>query len=89
MKRNTVTIEADGTQTEGEPWDCDWEEIRDMRKGLIQILDGWYLKDRWDALSSTDKNAIRQTLRDLPQTYDNANEAFDNFPEAEEWMMKG
>ena len=92
MKRNVVHFDVDGNATEGVPWDCDWDEIRAMRKGLIEILDGWYLKDRWDALSSTNKgklNTIRQTLRDLPQTYDNANDAFDNFPEPEEWMMKG
>lgn len=89
MKRNLVTINEDGSQTTS-TFDVDWEEIRFKRKGLIEALDLWYLKDRWDSLSSTNKgklNAIRQTLRDLPQTYDNANDAFDNFPEPEEWMV--
>ncbi len=32
-------------------------------------------------------NLIRETLRNLPSTYSTANEAFDNFPEPEDWMV--
>ena len=71
--------------------DIDWPTLRGFRKKVLQKLDEWYLKDRWDELSSTKKgqlNAYRKALRDLPQDYpgDNANDACDNWPEAEDWF---
>ena len=89
MKRTVVTIEEDGTQTTS-TFDVDWDEVRFMRRGLIEELDLWYFADRWAQLTTEQQNAlntIRQTLRDLPSTYSTANEAFDNFPEPEDWMV--
>lgn len=89
-KRRQMTQQDDGSWVES-TFDVDWDEVRRMRKGLLQQTDLWYLKDRWDALSTTNKgklNTFRQTMRDLPQTYDNANDAFDNFPDPEEWMLE-
>jgi len=89
MKRNLIKIDAEGNETT-HTFDVVWEEVFDMRKALLLETDLWYLKDRWDSLSSTNKgklNTLRQTLRDLPQTYDNPNDAFDNFPTAEDWMV--
>ena len=90
-KRRQMTQQEDGSWVES-TFDVDWSEVRGMRKGLLQQTDLWYLKDRWDNLSSAAKgklNTLRKTLRDLPQTYDNPNDAFDNFPEPEEWMIEG
>ena len=89
-RRNKVKIAIDGSM-EHSIADVDWELVRVERDGYLMLTDLWYLKDRWDALSSTAKgqlNAFRKALRELPQTYDNANDAYDNFPEAEEWMIK-
>jgi len=89
MRRNQISIDDEGNET-ATTFDVDWETVTDMRKSLLTATDLWYLKDRWDNLSSTNKgklNTLRQALRDLPQTYDNPNDAFDNFPEAEEWMV--
>jgi len=69
--------------------DVSWERIRSERKQWFAITDLWYLKDRWDNLSSSHKgilNSFRQTLRDLPQNHTTANQACDAFPEAEEWF---
>ena len=71
--------------------DVDWPSLRAFRKRVLSKLDEWYLKDRWDNLSSVNKgklNSYRQALRDLPQDYsgENANEAVDNWPEAEDWF---
>jgi len=89
MRRKVVTIEEDGTQTIS-TFDVDWEEVRFKRKGLIEELDLWYFADRWVQLTTEQQNAlnlIRETLRNLPSTYSTANEAFDNFPEPEDWMV--
>jgi len=70
--------------------DVSWEDVRAHRDALLLKTDLFYLKDRWDALSSTAKgqlNAYRTALRDLPQTYpDSPNDAADNFPVPEEWF---
>lgn len=70
--------------------DVEWEEVRAERDKLLKKTDLWYLKDRWDALSTTAKgqiNSYRAALRDLPQTYpDSPNDAADNFPVPEEWF---
>lgn len=69
--------------------DISWSKVKLMRKSWLEITDLWYLKDRWDELTSTAKgqlNTFRQELRDLPQTYESANDAADNFPEPEEWF---
>jgi hypothetical protein len=67
----------------------DWEEVKTVRESWFIITDLWYLKDRWDSLSSTKKgelNSFREALRNLPQTYTDATDAADNFPTPEEWF---
>ena len=89
MRRTVISIDEDGTQTTS-TFDVDWDEIRFMRRGLIEELDLWYFADRWGQLTTEQQNAlnlIRETLRNLPSTYSTANEAFDNFPEPEDWMV--
>ena len=89
MRRNEVIFDAEGNETTN-TYNVDWETVTDMRKALLEQTDLWYLKDRWDNLSTTNKgklNTLRQALRDLPQTYDNPNDAFDNFPLPEDWMV--
>lgn len=66
-----------------------WDQIRDSRNKALVSTDLWYLKDRWDNLSSTAKgqlNSYRQSLRDLPQTYSTPEEAVENWPEREDWF---
>ena len=62
-----------------------------QKKVPVEKTDTWYLSDRWAQLTSdqqTALNTFRQTLRDLPQNHNNANDAFDNFPDPEDWMVK-
>ena len=71
--------------------DIDWKTLPAFRARVLEASDKWYLKDRWDSLSSTAKgqlNSYRQSLRDLPQDFpgEKANEAVDNWPDAEEWF---
>jgi len=66
-----------------------WRTVRSERENWLVQTDLWYLKDRWDSLSSKKKgelNAFRQALRNLPQTYTEANDAADNFPTPEDWF---
>lgn len=66
-----------------------WTNIRYARDNDLKSTDLWYLKDRWDNLSTTAKgqlNTYRQLLRDLPQTYSDPDEAVENWPEREDWF---
>jgi len=70
--------------------DKTWEEVRISRDALLVMSDTWYPKDRWDSLSTTRKgemNAFRQALRDMPETFETANEAWDNWPVIPDWSM--
>jgi|TARA_B100001094_G_scaffold287412_1_gene302939 hypothetical protein len=89
-KRKLMTQQADGSWVES-TFDATWSEILPERIYLLKKTDTWYLSDRWAQLTSeqqTALNTFRQTLRDLPQNHDNANDAFDNFPDPEDWMVK-
>jgi len=89
-KRNEMVQQSDGSWV-ATTFDADWSQILPRRKYLLKKTDTWYFSDRWAQLTSdqqTALNTFRQTLRDLPQTYDNANDAFDNFPDPEDWMVK-
>ena len=54
-----------------------WDEIRAIRDVHLEESDWWALKD---LTMSQAKKDYRQALRDLPQTYDSANDAADNWP---------
>lgn len=62
------------TQTE---LDVDWEQIRKTRNFELKNTDWLAVKDR--TMSQAWKD-YRQALRDLPQDYENANDAADNWP---------
>ena len=67
-----------------------WPEVRRRRDKLLAEVDAWYLKDRWDALSSTAKgelNAYRAALRDVPATYETPAEAWLNMPDPPQWAV--
>jgi beta-galactosidase GanA len=64
--------------------DRDWEDVREARNLYLKRSDRYYITDRWALFSTYQKgllNSYRQTLRDLPQTYTESNEAWDNIPE--------
>ena len=62
------------TQTE---LDVDWEQIRKTRNFELKNSDWLAVKDR--TMSQAWKD-FRQALRDLPQDYEDANDAADNWP---------
>ena len=61
--------------------EVDWHEVREHRNAALAASDWRAVKDR--VLPNSWKD-YRQALRDLPQTYDTANDAADNWPEAPE-----
>jgi hypothetical protein len=54
-----------------------WEEVRKMRNWHLKETDWWAVKD---LTMSQAKKDYRQALRDLPQNYESANDAADNWP---------
>lgn len=61
--------------------DVTWEEVRRERDQALADTDWRAVKDR--TMSQAWKD-YRRALRDLPQDYDTANDAADNWPEAPE-----
>lgn len=61
--------------------DVDWVQVREVRNYELKNSDWRAVKDR--TMSQAWKD-YRQALRDLPQDYDSANDAVDNWPEAPE-----
>ena len=61
--------------------DVDWDEVRAHRDAALAASDWRAVKDR--VLPNAWKD-YRQALRDLPQDYDTANQAVDNYPEPPE-----
>ena len=57
--------------------DVSWEEVRKMRNMHLKETDWWAVKD---LTMSQAKKDYRQALRDLPQNYESANDAADNWP---------
>ena len=54
-----------------------WEEVRNKRNQLLNESDFLLLLDRWNTFSTEKQNEIlsyRQTLRDLPQNFQNPDE---------------
>ena len=73
------TITTDG----GEPvwFDVDWDHVRSVRNDELAKSDWRAVSDRVlpDAWQE-----YRQALRDLPQDYESANDAADNWPQPPE-----
>jgi len=63
---------ADGTKTTTQG-SVDWEEIKRWRELVLKDCDWWAMSDR---TISDDQRAYRQFLRDLPQTYTDAADAY-------------
>ena len=61
--------------------DLDWITLRRLRNKELTNTDWRAVKDR--TMSNPWKD-YRQALRDLPQTYESANDAADNWPESPE-----
>jgi hypothetical protein len=59
----------------------EWHELRILRDELLDKSDWRAMKDR--TLSTAWKD-YRQALRDLPQDFDSANDAVDNWPDPPE-----
>lgn len=60
--------------------DVDWQYVRNRRTKELERTDWWALKD---LTMSQAKKDYRTFLRDLPQTYETANEAYDAMEEYE------
>ena len=71
---------ADGTLTTT-MFDMTWDQIRSLRQTLLDETDWRAVSDRVlpDAWQE-----YRQALRDLPQDYESANDAADNWPQPPE-----
>lgn len=73
------TITTDG----GEPvwFDVDWDHVRSVRNDELDKSDWRAVKDR---VLPNEWKDYRQALRDLPQDFESANDAADNFPQRPE-----
>ena len=93
LSRKYTVADADGNILSVTDMDISWFQFRELRDELLLASDLWYLKDRWDALNSTQKgelNSYRDTLRTLPQIHADdelANTAWDSIPELPEVMQ--
>jgi len=79
MNRRVVVHSAEGSSASMR--DVDWDEVRAHRDAALGTSDWRAVKDR--VLPNAWKD-YRQALRDLPQDYDTANEAADNYPQPPE-----
>ena len=59
------------------PYEIDWYVVREKRNEALLESDWRAVKDR--TMSQAWKD-YRQSLRDLPQDYEDANDAADNWP---------
>ncbi len=76
MERNYVIYNGADIVDQGQR-DVDWERIRKQRNAELNDTDWRAVKDR--TMSQAWKD-YRQALRDLPQEYESANDAADNWP---------
>lgn len=61
--------------------DRNWDYVRHHRNKWLKSTDKYMqMSDRFSEETMAEILAYRQTLRDLPQTYESANDACDNFP---------
>jgi hypothetical protein len=73
----TYTIYDGDTVIETGETDVEWESVRAKRDLELKQTDWRAVKDR--TMSQAWKD-YRQALRDLPQNYESANDAADNWP---------
>ena len=72
ISRTFTLHNADGTKTTTQGT-IDWEEIKQWRSLVLKDCDWWGLKD---LTMSQKKKDYRQFLRDLPQNFSDADEAY-------------
>jgi len=75
--RKWTKIDQDGNILETKTLEVTWEQVRKYRDMQLQKTDWLAVKDR--TMSQAWKD-YRKALRDLPQDYDSANDAADNWP---------
>ena len=80
MDRNWLEFHGTEIVAQGK-YDVDWHTVRKERDNLLKQTDWRAVKDRTMTQPWKD---YRQALRDLPQDYEEANAAVDNWPEAPE-----
>ncbi len=78
--RNWIRLCDEVIIDEGE-YDFTWDDIRILRNGILDATDWRAVKDR--TMSQAWKD-YRQALRNLPQDYETANDAADNWPQPPE-----
>ena len=76
MDRNWLEFNGTEIAAQGK-FDVDWQTVRKERENLLKQTDWRAVKDR--TMSHAWKD-YRPALRDLPQDYDSANDAADNWP---------
>ncbi len=76
MNRHWAKFE-NGVEIESGTYDVSWEAVRSTRDKALADSDWTAVKDR--TMSQAWKD-YRTALRDLPQDYDSANDAVDNWP---------
>ena len=76
MNRNYTIYEGEEIIDSGQ-YEVTWEQVRKQRNQELEASDWWALKD---LTMSQAKKDYRQALRDLPQNYESANDAADNWP---------
>ena len=77
MDRTVITCDHKGKIISQTEIDVDWITVRKQRNAELQNTDWRAVKDR--TMSQAWKD-YRQALRDLPQDYESANDAADNWP---------
>jgi len=80
MDRTWMVFDGDEVIDSGSH-DLDWDQIRSKRNQELKATDWRAVKDR--TMSQAWKD-FRQALRDLPQNFESANDAADNFPQPPE-----
>ena len=80
MDRNWLEFHGTEIVAQGK-YDVDGHTVRKERDNLLKQTDWRAVKDRTMTQPWKD---YRQALRDLPQDYEEANDAVDNWPEAPE-----
>ena len=76
MNRNYTIYDGEEIIDFGQ-YEITWEQVRKQRNQELELTDWWALKD---LTMSQAKKDYRQALRDLPQDYEDANDAADNWP---------
>ena len=67
----------------------DWDELRGLRDAELKRVDVYQGVILYNSLTTRRKNQVakyRQALLDLPQEYDDPQDALENFPKKPTWM---